>query len=152
MALVESWEWCSKGLQSILSCKSDVHRKPEATYVFGMSKRNSSTGRCDRVSSAHVVWFVMTDRALHIRQSHLAIRQSRWYSSTYVWVWDTARQFVAKWELLDSYERSSCATELQPQASKCSSYATNILTKVLNIASTVFMPYGIGKYAVIDQS
>jgi len=57
-----------------------------------------------------------------------------WYSSTYVWVWDTARLFVAKWELWHPYDRSSGAPELQPWASKCCGYATNIRTQVLNLS------------------
>jgi len=88
--------------------------KPEATDVFWMKKQNSSIFRCTGVSSANVIWFVMTDCALHICQSHLAIRLSRWYPSTYVWVWDTARLFVAKQELLHAYGQSSDAPDLQP--------------------------------------
>jgi len=41
----------------------------------------------------------MTDRAVHICQSHLARRQANWYSHTYVWVWDMACLIVAKLEL-----------------------------------------------------
>jgi len=134
MAWVEFWEWCSKGLQSNVSCEFEVHWKPEATYILQMKTQYSSTFRCTGVSSANVIWFVITDRALHICQSHFAITQSRWYWSTYVWVWDTARLFVAKQELLYPYNRWSGAPELQPLASKCCCYATNILTQVLNIA------------------
>jgi len=63
-----------------------------------------------------------------------------------------AHLFVAKRDLLHPYDRSSGALELQPQASKCCGYATNILTQVLNISYTVFMPNGIGEYAVQDLS
>jgi len=111
MAWVELWEWWSKGLQSIVSWKFEVHRKPEATYVFRMKMQNSTTFRCARVSPSNLIWFVITDRALHICQWHLAIWQSRWYSSTYVWVWDTAHLVVAKRELLHPYDGSSGAPE-----------------------------------------
>jgi len=111
MPWVEWWEWCSKGLQSIVRCEFKVHRRPEATSGLRMKQQCSSTDRCAGVSSANVIWFVMTDPALHICQSHLAIRQSRWHSSTCVWVWDTAHLFVAKWELLHTYDRSSGAPE-----------------------------------------
>ena len=115
MAWVELWEWCSKGRQSIVSCEGEVHREPEATYVFRMKKQKPSTFRCTRVSSANVIWFVMTDQAIHICQSHSAVRQSRWYSSTYVWVWDTVRLFVAKRELLHLYNQSWGAPENRGQ-------------------------------------
>jgi len=58
--------------------------KPEPTYLFRMKKPNLSICRYTGVSLANVIWVVMTDPALHICQSHLAIRLSRWYSSTYV--------------------------------------------------------------------
>jgi len=57
-----------------------------------MKKTNSSTFRCTGVYSANIMSLVMTDQALHICQSHLGIRQSRWYLSTYVWVWGSTRE------------------------------------------------------------
>jgi len=151
MIWVELWEWCSEGLQSIVSCKFEVHQKPEATYIFRMKKQDSPTVRCTGIASAKVTRFIMTDWALHICQSHLAIGQSRWYSSIDVWVWDTACICVAERKLLPTYDRRSGAPELQAYSSTYCSYATTILTQVLNIAWTVVMPNGIGKYAVINQ-
>jgi len=64
------------------------------SYIrISYEKQNSSTFRWNGVSSADVMWFVMKDRALHICQSQFAIRQSRWYSSTYGSGWDTASLF-----------------------------------------------------------
>jgi hypothetical protein len=57
----------------------------------------------------HMVDYYKSSR--HIRQSHLAIRQSRWDSSTYDLVRDTARIFVAELELFHPNDRSSVAPE-----------------------------------------
>jgi len=76
-----------------------------------MKKPNSSTLRYTGISSADVMWFVMSDQALHICQSHFATRQSRWYSSAYVSVGDTARLFVPERELLHTYDWGCGAQE-----------------------------------------
>ena len=102
----------AKGFKQLSVANWMITGKPKGTFVFRM--KNSSIFRCTGVSSANVIWFFMTDRALHIYQSHLAIRLSRRYSSTYVWVWDTARLYVAKRELFHAYGWSSGAPELRP--------------------------------------
>ena len=91
-----------KGVKQWSVASSTWTGKPETTYVFRMNKPDSTIFRCTGVSS-DVIWFVMTDRALHICQSHLPIRLSWWYPCTYVWGWDTARIFVAKRAVLHAY-------------------------------------------------
>jgi hypothetical protein len=91
------WKWGG------LAAWSHVHISNEKAIFIHFQMHCSHFGKRHTIHYHRSSW--------HICQSHLAITQSRWYSSTSVWVWDTACLFVAKRELLHPYDRSSGAPE-----------------------------------------